>query len=167
MFLRARDLWNACHVTCCYGAESSGMLAEISCGILATLHVATVLRVWNVCHVTCCYAAEISGMLATLHVATLPRSLECLPRYMLLRCRDLWNACHVTCCYAAESSGMRWGKGQFQDCFLRGGGGAPVSDFLWFVRLAKSVAIALSLDPYWHCGCCALILSGAHLWCLI
>ena len=45
-------------------------------------------------------------MFATLHVATLPRSLECLPRYMLLRCRDLWNACHVTCCYAAESSGM-------------------------------------------------------------
>ena len=61
----------------------------------------------------------------------------------------------------------RWGKGQFQDCFLGGGGGAPVSDFLWLVRLAKSVAIALSLDPYWHCGCCALILSGAHLWCLI
>ena len=52
------------------------------------------------------YAPEISGMLATLHVATLPRSLECLPRYMLLRCRDLWNACHVTCCYAAEISGM-------------------------------------------------------------
>ena len=45
-------------------------------------------------------------MLATLHVATLPRSLECLPRYMLLRCRDLWNACHVTCCYAPEISGM-------------------------------------------------------------
>ena len=52
------------------------------------------------------YAPEISGMLAMLHVATLPRSLECLPRYMLLRCRDLWNACHVTCCYAAEISGM-------------------------------------------------------------
>ena len=52
------------------------------------------------------YAPEISGMLATLHVATLPRALECLPRYMLLRCRDLWNACHVTCCYAAEISGM-------------------------------------------------------------
>ena len=52
------------------------------------------------------YAPEISGMLAMLHVATLPRSLECLPRYMSLRCRDLWNACHVTCCYAAEISGM-------------------------------------------------------------
>ena len=52
------------------------------------------------------YAPEISGMLAALHVATLPRSLECLPDYMLLRCRDLWNACHVICCYAAEISGM-------------------------------------------------------------
>ena len=116
MLLRCRDLWNACHVTCCYAAEISGMLAM--------LHVATLPRsleclprymllrcrdLWNACHVTCCYAAEISGMLATLHVATLPtlpRSLECLPRYMLLRCRDLWNACHVTCCYAAEISGM-------------------------------------------------------------
>ena len=122
MFLRSRDLWNACHVTCCYGAESSGMLAEISCGILATLHVATLPRsleclplymllrcrdLWNACHVTCCYAAEISGMLATLHVATLPRSpVVSLLRYMLLRCRELWNACHVTCCYAAEISGM-------------------------------------------------------------
>ena len=53
------------------------------------------------------YAPEISGMLATLHVATVLRALECLQRspvvsllrYMLLRCRDLWNACHVTCCY--------------------------------------------------------------------
>ena len=60
------------------------------------------------------YAPEISGMLATLHVATVLRALECLQRspvvsllrYMLLRCRDLWNACHVTCCYAAEISGM-------------------------------------------------------------
>ena len=53
------------------------------------------------------YAPEISGMLATLHVATLPRALECLPRYMLLRCRDLlWYPCYVTCCYAAEISGM-------------------------------------------------------------
>ena len=117
MLLRCRDLWNACRVTCCYAAEISGMLAEISCGILATLHVATLPRaleclprymllrcrdlwnacrdlLWYPCYVTCCYAAEISGMLATLHVATLPRS------------RDLWNACHVTCCYAAESSGM-------------------------------------------------------------
>ena len=97
MLLRCRELWNACHVTCCYAAE-------ISCGILATLHVATLPRsleclprymllrcreLWNACHVTCCYAAEISGMLATLHVATLPRSLECLPRYMLLRC--IWG----------------------------------------------------------------------------
>ena len=129
MLLRCWELWNACrdllwhpcYVTCCYAAEISGMLA--------TLHVATLPRsleclprymllrcreLWNACHVTCCYAAEISGMLAeiscgilaTLHVATLPRSLECLPRYMSLRCRDLWNACHVTCCYAAESSGM-------------------------------------------------------------
>ena len=129
MLLRCRDLWNACHVTCCYAAEISGMLAM--------LHVATLPRsleclprcmlyttlprsledlprymllrcrdLWNACHVTCCYAAEISGMIATLHVATLPRSLECLPCYMLLRCRDLWNACHVTCCYAAEISGM-------------------------------------------------------------
>ena len=96
--------------------------------MLATLHVARVLRaleclqrspvvsllrymllrcrdLWNAWHVTCCYAAEIScGILATLHVATLPRSLECLPRYMLLRCRDLWNAWHVACCYAAEIS---------------------------------------------------------------
>ena len=113
MLLRCRDLWNACHVTCCYAPEISGMLA--------TLHVAMLPRsleclprymllrcreLWNACHVTCCYAAEISGMLATLHVATLPRSLECLPRYMLLRCRELWNACHVTCCYAPEISGM-------------------------------------------------------------
>ena len=95
MLLRCRHLWNACHATCCYAAESSGMLA--------TLHVATLQRspvvsllhymllrcrdlLWYPCHVTCCYAAEIScGILATLHVATLPRSLECLPRYMLLR----------------------------------------------------------------------------------
>ena len=121
MLLRCRDLWNACHVTCCYAAEISGMLA--------TLHVATLPRaleclprymllrcrdlwnacrdlLWYPCYVTCCYAAEISGMLATLHVATLPRSLECLPRYMLLRCRELWNACQVTCCYAADISGM-------------------------------------------------------------
>ena len=35
------------------------------------------------------------------------RALECLPRYMLLRCRDLlWYPCYVTCCCAAESSGM-------------------------------------------------------------
>ena len=60
------------------------------------------------------YAPEISGMLATLHVATVLRALECLQRspvvsllrYMLLRCRELWNACHVKCCYAAEISGM-------------------------------------------------------------
>ena len=45
-------------------------------------------------------------LVRTVHISTLPRSLECLPRYMLLRCRDLWNACHVTCCYAAEISGM-------------------------------------------------------------
>ena len=45
-------------------------------------------------------------LVRTLHISTLPRSLECLPCYMLLRCRDLWNACHVTCCYAAEISGM-------------------------------------------------------------
>ena len=98
MLLRCRELWNACHVTCCYAAEISGMLA--------TLHVATLQRsleclprymllrcrgLWNACHVTCCYAAEVSGMLAT--------------RYMLLRCRGPWNACHVTCCYAAEVSG--------------------------------------------------------------
>jgi hypothetical protein len=43
-------------------------------------------------------------MLATLHVATLPRSLECLPRYMLLRCRDLWNACHTGTIDAAWTS---------------------------------------------------------------
>ena len=50
------------------------------------------------------YAPEISGMLATLHVSTLQRSpMVSLPRYMLLRCRDLlWYPCHVTCCYAAE-----------------------------------------------------------------
>ena len=117
MLLRCRELWNACHVTCCYAAEISGMLAEVSCGILATLHVATLPR-----SLEClprymllrCRDLEISGMLATLHVATLPRALECLPHYMLLRCRDLWNACrdllwypcYVTCCYAAESSGM-------------------------------------------------------------
>ena len=116
MLLRCRDLWNACHVTCCYAAEISGMLA--------TLHVATCRDLWNACHVTCCYAAEISGMLATLHVATLPRSLQnachvtccyaaeisgmlaTLHVATLPRSRDLWNACHVTCCYAAESSGM-------------------------------------------------------------
>ncbi len=71
MLLRSRDLWNACHVTCCYAPEISGMLA--------TLHVATLPRsleclprymllrcrdLWNACHVTCCYAAESSGMLA-------------------------------------------------------------------------------------------------------
>ena len=115
MLLRCRELWNACYVTCCYAAE-------ISCGILATLHVATLPRspvvsllrymllrcrdLWNACYVTCCYAAESSGMLATLHVATLPRSpVVSLLRYMLLRCRDLlWYPCHVTCCYAAEIS---------------------------------------------------------------
>ena len=120
MLLRCRDLWNACHVTCCYAAEISGMLA--------TLHVATLPRaleclprymllrcrdlLWNPCYVTYFYAPEISGMLATLHVATVLRALECLQRspvvsllrYMLLRCRELWNACHVTCCYAAEIS---------------------------------------------------------------
>ena len=42
----------------------------------------------------------------TLDVATLQRSLVCLLRYMLLRCRDLWYPCYVTCCYAAEISGM-------------------------------------------------------------
>ena len=59
------------------------------------------------------YAPEISGMLATLHIATVLRALECLQRspvvsllrYMLLRCRDLWNACHVTCCYVAYGVG--------------------------------------------------------------
>ena len=64
---------------------------------------------WNACHVTCFYAAEISyGILATLHVATLQRApMVSLPRYMLLRCRDLlWYPCYVTCCYAAEISGM-------------------------------------------------------------
>ena len=45
-------------------------------------------------------------LVRTVHISTLPRSLECLPRYMLLRCRDLWNACQITCCYAAEISGM-------------------------------------------------------------
>ena len=116
MLLRCRDLWNACHVTCCYGTE-------ISCGILATLHVATLQRspvvsllrymllrcrdLCNACHVTCCYAAESPGMLATLHVATLQRSpVVSLLRYMLLRCRGLWNTCHVKCCYAAEISEM-------------------------------------------------------------
>ena len=73
------------------------------CGILATLHVATLQRsplvsllrymllrcrdlLWYPCYVTFCYAAEISGILATLHVATLQRSLVSLLRYMLLRC---------------------------------------------------------------------------------
>ena len=92
------------------------------CGILATLHVATLQRslvsllrymllrcrdlLWYPCYVTCCYAAEISGILATLHVATLQRSLVSLLRYMLLRCRDLWYPCYVTCCYASEISGI-------------------------------------------------------------
>ena len=95
MLLRSRDLWNACHVTCCYAPEISRMLA--------TLHVGTLPRaleclprdmllrcrdLWNACHVTCCYAAEISGMLATLHVATIS------------------GACRVTWCYAPEISGM-------------------------------------------------------------
>ena len=40
------------------------------------------------------YAPEISGMLATLHVATLPRALECLPRYMLLCCVDELQTIH-------------------------------------------------------------------------
>ena len=72
---------------------------------------------------TCCYAAMwglcwggVGGVglggvgvltfcrVRTVHVATLPRSRECLPRYMLLRCRDLGNICHVTCRYAAEIS---------------------------------------------------------------
>ena len=130
MLLRCRELWNACHVICCYAAESSEMLATIwntchNSGMLATLHVATLQRSpvisllrymllrcrdpWNACHVTCCYAAEISyGILATLHVATLQRSpMVSLPRYMWLRCRDLlWYPCHVTCCYAPELSGM-------------------------------------------------------------
>ena len=44
-------------------------------------------------------------LVRTVHITTLPRSLECLPRYMFLRCRDLlWYPCHVTCCYAAEIS---------------------------------------------------------------
>ena len=77
MLLRCRDLlWYPCHVTCCYAA------------------------LWYPCHVTCCYAAEIScGILATLHVTTLQRSpVVSLPCYMLLRCRDLlWYPCHVTC----------------------------------------------------------------------
>jgi len=110
MLLCCRDLWYPCYVTCCYAAE-------ISCGILATLHVATLQRslvsllrymllrcsdLWYPCYVTCCYAAEIPGILATLHVATLQRSLVSLLRYMLLRCRDLWYPCYVTCCYAAN-----------------------------------------------------------------
>ena len=45
-------------------------------------------------------------LVRTVHISMLPKSLECLPRYMLLRCQELWNACHVTCCYAAEISGM-------------------------------------------------------------
>ena len=47
---------------------------------------------------------DLCGILATLHVATLQRSLAALLRYMLLRCRDLWYPCYVTCCYAAEIS---------------------------------------------------------------
>ena len=57
-------------------------------------------------YIRCSYIAEISGFVATLHVATLPRSLVSLLRYMLLRCRDLWCPCYVTCCYAAEISGF-------------------------------------------------------------
>ena len=79
------NVLSSAYSKCCYAAEISGMLA-------------TLLRcrdLWNAFYVTCCYAAKISGMLATLHVATLPRSLECLLRYMLLRCRDLWNACYI------------------------------------------------------------------------
>ena len=53
-------------------------------------------------------------LVRTIHISRLPRSLECLPRYMLLGCWELWNACrdllwypcYVTCCYAAEISGM-------------------------------------------------------------
>ena len=45
-------------------------------------------------------------LVLTKHIATLPKSLECLLRYMLLRCRNLWNVCYVTCCYAVEISGM-------------------------------------------------------------
>ena len=116
--LRCTDLlWYPCYVTCCYAAQ-------ISCDILATLHVATLHRspvvsllrymllrctdlLWYPCYVTCCYATEIScGVLATLLVATLPRSpVVSLLRYMLLRCTDLlWYPCYVTCCYAAEIS---------------------------------------------------------------
>ena len=113
--LYCRGLWNACHITSCYAAEISGMLATLHVATLQRSPVVSLLRymllrcrdlLWYPCYVTCCYAAEIScGILATLHVATLPRSLECLPRYMLLRCRDLlWYPCHVTCCYAAEIS---------------------------------------------------------------
>ena len=59
------------------------------CGILATLHAATLQRsLWYPCYVTCCYAAEIS--------------VVSLLRYMLLRCRDLWYPCYVACCYAAK-----------------------------------------------------------------
>ena len=140
-----------CYVTCCYAAKISGMLSTLHVATLprSLNAVATLLRcgdlwnallrymllrcrdLWNAFYVTCCYAAKISGMLSTLHVATLPRSLECLLpcyaaeisgmlatllrcgdlwnallRYMLLRCRDLWNAFYVTCCHAAEISGM-------------------------------------------------------------
>ena len=96
------NVLSSAYSKCCYAAEISGMLATLlrcrdlfSHGMLSTLHVATI-----------CYAAEISGMFSTLHVATLPRSLECFLLYMWLRCRDLWNAFYVTCCYAAKISGM-------------------------------------------------------------
>ena len=80
---------------------------EIS-GMLATLHVGVGwgggVNVLSSAYSTYCYAPEISGMLATLHVSTLQRSpMVSLPRYILLRCRDLlWYPCHVTlhstCC---------------------------------------------------------------------
>ena len=104
-------------VLCCYAAE-------ISCGILATLLVATLHRspvvsllrymllrctdlLWYLCYVTGCYAAQIScGIFARLHVATLHRCpVVSLLRYWLLCCRDLlWYPCYVTCCYAAQMS---------------------------------------------------------------
>ena len=115
MLLRCRDLWNACHVTCCYARDLLWYPCYVTCCYARDL-------LWYPCYVTCCYAAEIScgilatlhvatpeiscGILATLHVATLQRSpVVSLLRYMLLRCRDLlWYPCYVTCCYAAEIS---------------------------------------------------------------
>ena len=84
------NVLSSAYSTYFYAPEISRMLATLRVATVQRSPVVSLLRymllrcrdLWNACHVTCCYSAEIScGILATLHVATLPRALECLPRY--------------------------------------------------------------------------------------